>query len=291
MHGLIFTTWEKYLGERFGGGLLSAYRETIGESPSATPLVSHFYEDEVLLEGVAAASRLSGLSPEQLLREYGHYFILNSLTGHLCKYILSSVSSAYDLLLTMRDVHSRLRKTAAGLTPPLFNYEFVPYERSVVLIYDSPRQLCPVLLGAIEGAAERYGEEVVIYEQSCMKRGDPVCRIGATFAHGTRSAEQLSEQARANAFEQQAHQNAMRELGQRILMVLPTEQAQALTLREIRQALAQHYRLSPTYQRPAVLLQALRHLQFAGYVAATRGEPDDNLTTRRYWRVSTYWEH
>ncbi|WP_069801290.1 heme NO-binding domain-containing protein [Thermogemmatispora onikobensis] len=290
MHGLIFTTWEKYLGERFGGGLLSAYRDTIGEPPSATPLVSRFYDDGVLLEGVAAASRLSGLSPEQLLREYGRYFILNSLTGHLCKYILSGVSSAYDLLLTMRDVHSRLRKTAAGLTPPLFNYEFAPHERSVVLIYDSPRQLCPVLLGAIEGAAERYGEEVVVYEQSCMKRGDPVCRIEATFARGTRSAEQLSEQERANAFEQQAHQNAMRELGQRILTILPTEQAQALTLREVRQTLVQHYRLSPAYQRPAVLLQALRHLQFAGYVAATSGELDDNLTTRRYWRVSTYWE-
>jgi hypothetical protein len=291
MHGLIFTTWEKYLGERFGGGLLSAYREAIGESPSATPLVSRSYDDGALLEGVAAASRLSGLAPDQLLREYGRYFMLNSLTGHLCKYILSGVSSAYDLLLTMRDVHSRLRKTAAGLTPPLFNYEFAPQERSVILIYDSPRQLCAVLLGAIEGAAERYGEEVTIFEHSCMKHGDPVCRIAATFARDTRSAEQLSEQARANAFEQQTHQNAMRELGQRILTILPTEQAQALTLREVRQALVLRYRLSPTYQRPAVLLQALRHLQFAGYVAATDGELENNLTTRRYWRVSTYWEY
>ncbi|WP_376795760.1 heme NO-binding domain-containing protein [Thermogemmatispora sp.] len=289
MHGLIFTTWEKYLGERFGGGLLSAYREAIGESPSATPLVSRLYDDGVLLEGVATASRLSGHSPEQLLREYGRYFIMNSLTGHLCKYILSGVSSAYDLLLTMRDVHSRLRKTAGGLTPPLFNYEFAPHERSVVLIYDSPRQLCPVLLGAIEGAAERYGEEVTIYEHSCMKRGDPVCRIEATFARGTRSAEQLSEQARANAFEQQAHQNALRELGKRILTVLPPEEAQALTLREIRQALQARYRLSPPYLRPAVLLQVLRHLQFAGYVASSE-QPEVDLMTRRYWRVSTYWE-
>ncbi|MBX5449772.1 heme NO-binding domain-containing protein [Thermogemmatispora sp.] len=291
MHGLIFATWEKYLAERFGGGLLSAYREAIGESPSATPLVSRFYDDHVLLEGVATASRLSGLSPDQLLREYGRYFILNSLTGHLCKYILSGVNSAYDLLLTMRDVHSRLRKTAAGLTPPLFNYEFAPDERSVVLIYDSPRQLCAVLWGAIEGAAERYGEEVAIYEQSCMKRGDSVCRLEATFARNSRSAEQLSEQARANAFEQQTHQNALKELGQRILTILPTDEGRAVTLSEIRQLLVQRYRLTPTYQRPAVLLQVLRHLQFAGYVAASSNQPDDNLTTRRYWRVTTYWEH
>ena len=44
-----------------------------------------------------------------------------------------------------------------GLTPPLFGYE-IPYDdpNGLILIYDSARHLCPVLRGAIEGAAARY---------------------------------------------------------------------------------------------------------------------------------------
>jgi hypothetical protein len=292
MHGLIFMTWEKYLGERFGGGLLGAYREAIGESPSETPMASRFYDDTALLAGVAAASRLTGLPADLLLREYGRYFIINGLTGHLCKYILSGVNSAYDLLLTMRDVHSRLRRTADGLTPPLFNYEFSPETGTVVVIYDSPRQVCPVLWGAIEGAAERYGEQVSVVEHTCMKRGDRVCRFEATFFRLREEQALLSEQQRVQSFEQQTRSQAMRDLARVVLSLLPlSEQGRpGITLVELQQALRSHREIRPQQLRPAVLLETIRYLQFAGYVASTAGQPDDNLSNRRYWRVSTYWQ-
>ena len=97
MHGLIFVTWEKYLTERFGHGFLSTYRGAIGEAIANAPLASKLYDDATLLAGVGAASQLSGLSAERLLREYGHYFIINGLTGHLCTYVLSQVHSGRDL--------------------------------------------------------------------------------------------------------------------------------------------------------------------------------------------------
>lgn len=133
------------------------------------------------MAGVGAASKLSHLSPEILLREYGRYFIINWLTSHLCIYILTSVDSGRDLLLAMRDAHARLRRTNDSLQPPLFEYRSVS-ANEVVLVYDSLRQLCPVLLGAIEGAAERYGETVKIEELSCMKQGAAVCQIKASFS-------------------------------------------------------------------------------------------------------------
>ena len=63
--------------------------------------------------------------------------------------------------------------------PPLFTYEASSRPNEVALIYDSPRHLCSVLRGAIEGAAERYGEHVRVIERSCMKRGATVCRFQA----------------------------------------------------------------------------------------------------------------
>ena len=181
MHGLIFVTWEKYLTERFGGSLLKAYRDAIGETPSNAPLASRLYDDATLLAGVGAASRLTGVAADILLREYGRYFIINGLTSHLCSYVLSQIHSGQSLLLAMRDVHARLRKTREGLTPPLFNYETPLYANEVVLLYDSPRQLCSVLWGAIGGAAERFGEQVQVSEQSCMKKGAVLCRLPRCF--------------------------------------------------------------------------------------------------------------
>lgn len=173
MHGLIFVTWEKYLTERFGSTFLSSYRQAIGETVANAPLASRLYHDAILLDGVGAASELSGLSVDTLLCEYGRYFIINGLTSHLCTYVLDQVQSGPHLLLIMRDVHARLRQTEEGLTPPLFNYDSSPHPNEVVLIYDSPRKVYSVLWGAIEGAAERYEEQVYIVEQTCMKRGVP----------------------------------------------------------------------------------------------------------------------
>src|SRR5579884_812995 len=183
MHGLVFVTWEKYLLERFQETALERYRKAINETPSNAPLVSRTYEDKLLLAGVEAAHRVTGVPSEQLLYEYGRYFIMNGLTGYLCAYLLMQVESGHDLLLTMSEAHRQMSRLPDGLTPPLFQYEILSRDaRELVLIYDSPRHLCSLLRGAIEGAAERYGEKASIFERTCMKRGDSLCRFEIRFS-------------------------------------------------------------------------------------------------------------
>src|SRR2546423_220382 len=183
MHGLIFVTWEKYLSERVPGAALRRYKDALEGKIAPTLLASRVYDDSLLLTAVTTASQITAISPETLLREYGRYFIINGLTRHLCAYILTQVHNARDLLLTMHDAHEQMGRLPESLTPPLFQYRTqADKPDALTLIYDSPRKLCPVLRGAIEGAAERYGERVQIVEQKCMKRGDPVCRFELRFS-------------------------------------------------------------------------------------------------------------
>lgn len=281
MHGLIFVTWEKYLNERFGEGLLSRYRDVIGEIPARAPLATHVYSDESLLAGVGAASKLTGLQVDTLLREYGRYFIINGLTRHLCAYLLNKVQSGRDLLLTMRDAHAQMRRTPDALTPPLFEYEALssnPLELAV--IYDSPRKLCPVLYGAFEGAAERYGERVQIVERTCMKRGAAVCRFELRFS--PRISKPLDTW---ETTEQLSRLQAEQQLQDLILTVLP-EEDRGVTLAKL-QAMLRSRQVLPDQLRPAVLLKALNHLSFAGLVATSANQPGDTLAIRRYWRAPT----
>src|SRR5579883_720223 len=280
MHGLIFMTWEKYLGERFGGPFLATYREALGETAANLPLANRLYDDDVLLAGVGEAQRLSQVPVETLLREYGRYFIINGLTGHLCAYILTNVHSGRDLLLTMRDAHARLRRTLDGLVPPLFEYERPSPPNEVRLVYDSPRQLCPVLLGAIEGAAERYGETVEIQETSCMKHGAAACRIVARFSAPASDPARYHNSAHEHRKEEQTA------LMKQIWTLLPEAGTiEGFTLRDIQERLKRFHAVDSSLLRPAVLVEALYQLQFAGYAMSTAAKPGDTMMQRRYWRV------
>lgn len=284
MHGLIFMTWEKYLAERFGRPFLSMYREAIGETQANLPLANRLYDDVTLVAGVQAASQLSHLSVDLLLREYGRYFILNGLTNHLCTYLLSQVHSGRDLLLVMRDAHARLRHTLEGVAPPLFTYEGPSRPNEVVLVYDSPRHLCSVLRGAIEGAAQRYGEQVRVVERTCMKRGVTVCRLQARFFAFSPT---LQEHPRTP--EQVARRKAQRELADLVFSLLPDAgTTEGLTLADLQRVLRQHQDIRPRQLRPAVVLEALNQLQFAGLAMSSASQPGDDFAHRSYWRVQKF---
>ncbi len=280
MHGLIFVTWEKYLSERFDETFFKDYREAIGETPSTSPLASRTYSDETLLAGVEAACKLSGVSLDTILWEYGRYFIINGLTSHLCAYLLTKVTNGCELLLMMRKAHAQMRRLPDGLTPPLFEYQAISDSKNeLALIYDSPRHLCALLWGAIEGAAQRYGQRVQVVEVSCMKHGAPICRFELRFSQPVSKPLEALETP-----EQIARRANQQQLANLVLSVLPSEYG--LTLLELQDHL-RVWEVNQQQLRPALLLEALRHLQHAGLASSTANQPGDNLANRRYWRTPT----
>lgn len=278
MHGLIFVTWEKFLSDRFGSSLLASYRVKIGETPATAPRSNLVYDDAVLLAGVSAACELTSLPADTLLREYGRYYITNGLTSYLCAFLLRQVHHARDLLLTMDRAHSQLRRTADGLTPPSFCYQMVASRpNDLVLIYDSPRKLCSVLLGAIEGTAERYNEQVKVVEHSCMKQGHTTCCFEVRFFP---SAHVAMKQESA---EQLEHQREKQDLAKLLLSVLPD--TDGITLIDLQKILAQ-MNINPRYLRISRILEVLQQLQHVGLISSTVNLlGGDLLMERRYWRA------
>lgn len=280
MHGLIVVTWEKYLSERFGGFLLKEYRVALGETAATSPLASRTYSDDVLLAGVKTACTLTRLPLDTLLWEYGRYFMCNGLTSHLCAYLLTKVTNGRDLLLMMRQAHEQMRRLPDGLTPPLFEYEVISGSLdNISLSYDSPRMLCALLWGAIEGAAQRYGQRVQVVEVTCMKNGASACRFELSFSDPVSRPLEIMETP-----EQIAKRTNQQQLANLVLSVLPADYG--LTLADL-QAQLGLWNVHAQQLRPALLLEALRHLQYAGLVSSTANQPEDNLANRRYWRTPT----
>lgn len=280
MHGLIFVTWEKYLGSRFSTSFLDTYRTKIGENSTNAPLASKVYDDKMLLAGVAAVHELTHVPVDTLLREYGRYFLINGLTSSRCSYLLTQVRNGRELLLVMREAHSQMRRVPDGLTPPIFGYEAVSdHNNSLTLIYDSDRQLCPVLWGAIEGAAERYGQQVRIHERTCMRAGNDVCRFDVVFSP-------VNNASKAATAEQIAQYKQQQKMDNLVLSVLPMQQG--ITLAQLQSLLRMQGQIPASHQRLSRILESLQHLSHAGLVAHTANEPGDTLASRRYWRAPTF---
>jgi predicted hydrocarbon binding protein len=50
------------------------------------------------------------------------------------------------------------------------------------MAFDSPRKLCALAHGFIEGAGDHFGETLNVEHISCMHRGDPKCLLGIRVA-------------------------------------------------------------------------------------------------------------
>ena len=140
-----------------------------------------------------------------------------------------------------------------------------------------------MLRGAIEGADERYGERMRVVELTCMKRGATVCRFRARFF-----APSPAPQEHLKTPEQVARQKAQKEQIVLLLSLLPdADMTDGLTLSGLQEVLRRRGYVRPRQLRPAVLLEALNQLQFAGLVPSTAGQQVDDFARRRYWRVKT----
>ena len=286
MHGIIFVSWDRFLQTTFGDFFFQRYRAEMKQKGHLISLMNQTYPDEHLIQALTFVCQQQQISMDALLRSFGQYYIVNELTGFVCAALLQKVKSAKELLLVMADAHLQLKQasremhTSHLISPPIFRYELIPGRPDrLIVVYQDPRQLCPLLQGAIEGAAIRYHEKVNILHdpKMCMRHGAHACRLLVQFVPlKNRLAHEESTPP-----ERVRHQEEIRSL---ILQALPRDVQKALTAYQLAEAIRY---LTPISQKvPALRMcqldAALRQLMAIGLVAST-----NTFSHCRYWRVSS----
>ena len=96
--------------------------------------------------------------------------------------------SAREFVLTVETrIHELVRATIPKARPPELGVTELG-DDGVSIVYSSPRRLCVLLRGLAEGTARHYGERTSIVEETCMHRGDDVCRFAVRFSPVTPTA-------------------------------------------------------------------------------------------------------
>jgi hypothetical protein len=175
VHGLIFVSLRDYLAAEHGA---ATEEEIMASEPFY--FVSEAYPDEQFIALLDRATRLTGMPRERLLHDFG-VFTAEKTFARLYPALFALSPSAREFLLTVEtSIHDIVRVAMPTALPPELDVSETE-DGAVSIVYTSPRRLCAMLRGLVEGSARHYRERVRIHEVACMHRGDDACRFEVRF--------------------------------------------------------------------------------------------------------------
>ncbi len=173
MKGIVFNLLEEAVVNAHGPDVWDSLLDAAGLDGVYTSLGS--YPDAEVMAIVAAASKALAVPPAQVLRWFGRAAMpmLAARYGHFFEphaHARSFVTSVNDI------IHPEVRKLYSGAGCPHFHFHDEADGRLIVG-YRSPRQLCHLAHGFIEGASDHFAETAEVEHLSCMADGDSLCRL------------------------------------------------------------------------------------------------------------------
>jgi len=173
MKGIVFNLLETVVVQSHGEAAWDDLLDATGLAGSYTSLGS--YPDEEIEKLVGAGSQALGLTPNDLLRWFGREAM--PLLAKQYPVFFTEHRTTLPFVLSVNDIiHPEVRKLYAGAHCPFFRFEETA-DGAVVMNYDSPRKLCALAHGFIEGAGDHFNEAIAVEHLSCMHDGDPKCRL------------------------------------------------------------------------------------------------------------------
>lgn len=179
MKGIVFNLLEQAVVDAHGDDAWIDLLEEAGVDGAYTSLGS--YPDQEVIALVDAASRHLGIKPAAVLRWFGRAAM--PMLADRYQPFFAGHSSARSFILSVNDIiHPEVRKLYSGAGCPHFHFSDDSQGR-LIIGYQSPRQMCHLAHGFVEGAGDHFSEQVAVEHISCMQEGNPVCRLAVRCLH------------------------------------------------------------------------------------------------------------
>lgn len=173
MKGIIFNLLEEMVVEKFG---LAVWDELLDASDQDGVYVgTETYPDDMLVALVVAAHEKSGIPVDDLVRTFGVYMFPRFHEKNP-GFFKPGMTLKQFLLSVDRVIHVEIRKLHPGAGLPEFEYEDEA-DQELTMIYSSPRKLCMLAEGLINGAAIHFDTEYSLTHDQCMHDGADSCRL------------------------------------------------------------------------------------------------------------------
>jgi hypothetical protein len=173
MKGIVFNLLEEVVTAQHGESAWDTLLDATNLAGSYTSLGS--YPDEEIVKLVDAGASALGMSPAEVLRWFGRESM--PLLAKRYPVFFTEHRTAHSFILSVNSIiHPEVRKLYAGAHCPFFRFE-QKSDGALLMTYDSPRKLCALAHGFIEGAGDHFRQAMSVEHLTCMHRGDGNCLL------------------------------------------------------------------------------------------------------------------
>lgn len=177
MKGIVFNLLEEVVIEHHGEAVWDALLDAAGLEGVYTSLGNYLDSDMEKL--VAAASQALGISQMEVQRWFGRE-AMPFLVKRYPAFFSAHRSTQAFVLSVNSIIHPEVLKLYPGADVPTFDFKTAE-DGALLMGYHSPRRLCALAQGFVEGAAVYFGETSDVKHLSCMHQGDTQCLLRLTF--------------------------------------------------------------------------------------------------------------
>ncbi len=177
MKGVIFNILERVVTDAFDEDTWDDLLDASGADGAYTSMGT--YPDEELMALVAAASERTGMSSAEVVRWFGQRALPLLAEAH--PEFFAEHSTTFELVHRLNDtIHAEVRTLYPEAIVPTFDVD--ERDDHLEMIYRSPRRLCHLAIGFLEGTATYFGEVATVHQPRCMHDGAPHCVLQLSVA-------------------------------------------------------------------------------------------------------------
>lgn len=116
--------------------------------------------DETVMKIIENLCKELGVTLEQAADTFGEYWMVNYVPKLYSNFLLGAPTTR-DLLLKMDRIHDTVTRTMSNASPPKFKYSWQD-DNTLLMTYDSKRNLVPIFKGLVKGVGKYYKEDIQI---------------------------------------------------------------------------------------------------------------------------------
>lgn len=160
MKGVIPDCLKKLVISKFGLDKWEESLDIAGFPRTTLFLMTQDTPDEDVLKVVGAVCQVLNITLEQAADAFGDYWV-NEYAVKIYKPYYWQIKSAKEFLLNMDNVHKTVTKNIPNAHPPRFTYKWKD-DKTLIMTYESPRNLIVFLIGLIKGVGSHFNEALGI---------------------------------------------------------------------------------------------------------------------------------
>jgi hypothetical protein len=175
MKGIIFTTFNDMVEQNIGIDIWEQILDSVNPKSGGVYTSVEDFSDSELFSLITELSTITGTPVPELVQSFGQYLFHALAFKHSV-----FIEQEPDLLSFLKSIETVIHKEVRKLYPnpqlPSITWE-QKSNLSLSLFYRSPRKLCSLAVGLINGAAEQYKANITLHHDICMHDGSDHCRI------------------------------------------------------------------------------------------------------------------